>query len=495
MKEFLKKKGLALAFGAYVLLTATGRYWHEPWRDEADAWLMARDASVSEILSLASPAGTPPLWYFVQLPFAKAGFPYETQGILNLCFIWAAAALILFRSPFPWWVRVGILCSHFFLYEYSALARNYGLGMFLLASLAALDATRHRRPWRYAVVLALLAHVSAHFLFVSAALAASLALEAWPKRYRKARLKPVLLVIASLALCVFLLWPRPGGQFDDKLVPRFNWHGIATAFRDLAEPTHEWRRKETVWPPYVGGLMLFAVALALNWKSRAFRIFLLGLLGLGYVYACKYYSAPRHCGPLFGLAVFALWIGFLEWKKSRRKWPAWRRMPALVSLEAVCLLSGYCAIGMLTLDRDLEYSAAKKAGIFLRDQGLWKRDLVAHRPAQTSAVLPYLPGHKQFYYPALKRWGSHMLWDRAYWDAYWADPDGVMKAIKEQFPKWNDPDEGPVLVLCYEMANPEKQGFRLVYKTDSKVWAYGDEQYWIYVSASTSTERLLATPR
>jgi hypothetical protein len=90
----------SLVLLAYVALLAVLRYHHEPYGDEADAWLMARDASVREILGIMGAAGTPSLWYFVQLPFAKLGFPFVTQGILNGAIATGAAAIFLFRAPF-----------------------------------------------------------------------------------------------------------------------------------------------------------------------------------------------------------------------------------------------------------------------------------------------------------------------------------------------------------------------------------------------------------
>lgn len=66
----------ALALGAYVILGGTLVAHHEPWRDEADAWLMARDARVTDVVRYAAYAGSPVLWTLIQMPFAKAGAAY-----------------------------------------------------------------------------------------------------------------------------------------------------------------------------------------------------------------------------------------------------------------------------------------------------------------------------------------------------------------------------------------------------------------------------------
>ena len=47
-------------------------YFHEPWFDEAQAWLIAQDASLVELLtSITHYEGHPPIWFLALMPFAK----------------------------------------------------------------------------------------------------------------------------------------------------------------------------------------------------------------------------------------------------------------------------------------------------------------------------------------------------------------------------------------------------------------------------------------
>ncbi|HYN43152.1 MAG TPA: hypothetical protein VE129_15350, partial [Thermoanaerobaculia bacterium] len=79
-----------LVWVIWVLLVSFLALHHEPWRDEAETWLMARDASFGEILHRTGYLGTPVLWFAILFPFAKAGLPFETQAVLHLAL--AAAA-------------------------------------------------------------------------------------------------------------------------------------------------------------------------------------------------------------------------------------------------------------------------------------------------------------------------------------------------------------------------------------------------------------------
>ena len=58
---------------------------HEPWFDEALAWLIARDSSIYEILFVTPHyEGHPSLWHLILVPFAKLGAPYELSSACYL---------------------------------------------------------------------------------------------------------------------------------------------------------------------------------------------------------------------------------------------------------------------------------------------------------------------------------------------------------------------------------------------------------------------------
>src|SRR5690242_7219417 len=57
---------------------------HEGWRDEADAWLAARDLPMGQWFSWLGGAGTPGLWYVLILPLARSGLPYLSMTLLHV---------------------------------------------------------------------------------------------------------------------------------------------------------------------------------------------------------------------------------------------------------------------------------------------------------------------------------------------------------------------------------------------------------------------------
>ena len=50
MKKFIKDKKELITWAIYCCLTFTLILFHENWRDEAQAWLLARDCTILELI-------------------------------------------------------------------------------------------------------------------------------------------------------------------------------------------------------------------------------------------------------------------------------------------------------------------------------------------------------------------------------------------------------------------------------------------------------------
>ncbi|MEA2464906.1 MAG: hypothetical protein QOJ98_2653, partial [Acidobacteriota bacterium] len=161
---------IAVVFGLYAAITLVVALHHEPWRDEADPWLLIRDGGVLTMLARTGYVGMPALWYLAVTPLVKLGLPYGSMTLLNLAFAWAAALLFLIAAPFPRYVRALFVFSYFAAYEYSVLARPYALAMLLLFCALAAWRNRAARPMPFAISVALLANATPHTLILGAML-------------------------------------------------------------------------------------------------------------------------------------------------------------------------------------------------------------------------------------------------------------------------------------------------------------------------------------
>lgn len=121
-----------LAFVLYIAIIAIVMCFHEPWFDEAQSWLIARDSPIASIFSVRTHyEGHPPFWNLLLAIAAKNGVPYEfgIKGIQLICASLLGAWLI-FKSPFKHASSLAtflIPFTYFVCFQYGVTSRPYAL--------------------------------------------------------------------------------------------------------------------------------------------------------------------------------------------------------------------------------------------------------------------------------------------------------------------------------------------------------------------------------
>lgn len=207
-----------IVFIGFIALSIVMFVFHEPWYDEIQAWMVASDASIGEMIwHLPHYEGHPPFWTLILALFAKTGVPMEIGlRIPTLLFSGAAAFLVIFKAPFHKWIRCLIPFSYFLFYQYTVICRPYSL-MFLGFVLAALFyKERNKKPIRYLVALYLLCMSSAYGILFAGVLCLiwtfEIIKELKGKGFVKRAVKDVrtwsLLVMLILAVALLMIiWP------------------------------------------------------------------------------------------------------------------------------------------------------------------------------------------------------------------------------------------------------------------------------------------------
>ncbi|MCR5737737.1 MAG: hypothetical protein K6G64_08820 [Eubacterium sp.] len=100
---------------------------HEPWADEAQAWLIADDSnSLLEIFKSTRYEGTPPLWHCIIKIAQLCGLTYDYFFILPLLFS-MIGVILLFCSKAPMMWKVIVPFTYFIAYQNTVVARSYSL--------------------------------------------------------------------------------------------------------------------------------------------------------------------------------------------------------------------------------------------------------------------------------------------------------------------------------------------------------------------------------
>jgi hypothetical protein len=158
---------------AYVAMLCVFVPFHEPWEDEAQAWLLSRDLSLYSLLFKAlRREGHPALWYLILWVATRLHLSYTLFNWLSAAIATLGIYVLLRLSPFPFYLRALLPFTFFLGYQYSVVARSYVLFPVLGFLVAHVYREQPPRPLLMAVLLALLANVSVHGTIVAIVFAA-----------------------------------------------------------------------------------------------------------------------------------------------------------------------------------------------------------------------------------------------------------------------------------------------------------------------------------
>lgn len=340
------------AFGAYILVSGVAIAHHEPWADEAQSWLLARDAGLWDLWTrLLHYEGTTGLWQSLLHILIRAGLPYSGINLVSGLLGVGAAALILWRTPFQLPIRLALPFTYFLCYQYAAIARNYTLLPVLVFACASLFRRASQHPLLFTLLLCLMAAASVHgmILAVSIGIAAMARGNGLSRNWPYAGAFVIITVLLAAAA-----WPAPDGTFVTHLNFSFE-HFMEVAGRAFAAAfTGE----------IYTSLLLVALSLPLLWSGGGLLFFCLACGLLCGVYGVVY-AQVWHFGALFLAWIVALWISY-EGTLARHAATA----AIAVVLAVQCYWTG-CAI---RYDWNEAYSGSRAAA-----RGLRELDLSHHR--------------------------------------------------------------------------------------------------------------------
>lgn len=358
-----------LAGASFVLLLQTALILgHEPFVDEWQALQIAVQApDLASLLAALRYEGHPPLWHLVLRVVAQLVGPHNALAVSSLVFGLATQALILFRSPFPRWLRLALALSEPILFEYGTISRSYTLGVMLTFwAMATWDGRR-----LFWLPIALLPAVEFFFGLISLALLALRIAERriwWPG------------IAGWVVVGLFAAWaviPAPDfvPVYHPARDPVRNAGLLLLQFSIVAVP-FQWA-DGPLWNaiPQNGLFLMAWVPFALVCLDQARRhaldaIAIAGFfLVLLFFYAFLYVLANRHL-MLLGVLLVAL-----QWRRSLRGEPIRWPFAAWLAVGAGCGLFT-AAVNLAT-----PFDTAERAARVIRDRGLAGEHWVA-LPAQ-----------------------------------------------------------------------------------------------------------------
>ncbi|MGC2635873.1 MAG: hypothetical protein WA294_01760 [Acidobacteriaceae bacterium] len=468
-----------LVLAGYALVVSIGIAWHEPWADESQAWLIARDSGWWQMMWHGIRyEGSPGLWHTLLWILLRLHVGFIAMHWVSGAIAAAGVVVQLRWSPFPLLLRILLPFGFWLAYQDAVIARSYVLFAVLAFSAAAIlraiaetpapEPLPRSRLFGLAVVLGLMGNVSVHGLVASGGFAL-VALVLLRRRKRAEAARAAHIAIPALLLCAFWIFAvattippsdvnfQAGTNVERSTERIWAKAGDRQAKAELAadqDATHDvrpgelapippikehWTPRQALWHKIARLLALMSYPVS-NFRvlallacallvAQAFWFRATGPMGwigllpwaLMVLVFTSMYLSPRHAGMLWTALVAALWLTWPAETKSSSSRSAPDEVVAIRTPKFRSLVKRTQWLRHVTLAALVLVAA---------DQAWWTAHAVwadVHRPyAGEEAMVRFLhsqgPGRRiaGFYYYSIgpEAWFHHAIYfnqPHAYW--------------------------------------------------------------------------------
>ena len=151
----------------FVILAILVAQTHEPWSDEAQSFLIARDNSLKEIIYYSKFEGTLPLWFIIIKIFILLGGKYETFYILPILFSAIGLYIFEFKVKAPKIIKILLPFTYFIFYQYTIVVRSYCLIFPCLMAICSIYKKREEKQMLYFILMFILMSICSYSFIIA----------------------------------------------------------------------------------------------------------------------------------------------------------------------------------------------------------------------------------------------------------------------------------------------------------------------------------------
>ncbi|ARV61978.1 hypothetical protein BZZ01_28135 [Nostocales cyanobacterium HT-58-2] len=497
-----------LLVSVFLIVSLIGIINHEMWRDELQAWMIARDSSsLRELFNNLKDEGHPGLWHTCLYIITR--FTHNPTAMQFFHLLVATLVIYIFveYSPFNKLQKLLFTFGYFPFFEYSIISRNYNLGVLFLFLFCKIFITRHHSYLLLSILLSLMLNTNVYVMILGSSLAITLYFEYILNRSqnsfytgtKKDIVFSIIIFILGLILALSQLLRVSTVSVtapvdNNQVITHF--HLIINSIKKIADTIslisnsyipipqivnyHFWNSNIFVTIPKISLLfsitLLFLAICIFIRKPVVLFLYLIGNFGILSFTYIKFWGQLRHHGHLFILFIVCLWLcnyynnfenNFHLFKKINIFLVS-QKDNFITSILIIHFLAGCFAFSM---DLAYPFSASKDVANFINKNNLNNALIVGSRDYTVSPLAALLD--KKIYYPESDTFGSFIVWSQR-------------KTLESQqvFEKVNKIamlTKNNILLVLNSPVDAKRQDLKISQLSNFNKSIVADEQYYLYL--------------
>lgn len=405
---------ITIIYGIITFIIAI--IFHEKWRDEAQAWMIARDLDIIGIIKQMAYEGHPPLWHFILFPFAKLGFPYITQSIISWIIMVFSAWLLLTKSPFRIETKILILLSAPVLYWYTACSRSYCLIFLAISLIAIFYPQRKEKPVQYSLSILLLAYTHVLMLGVVGILYLFFFIDQliYLKKLKANAKKTIIafsIAVIGLGLLVLMLMGsiNTNKEVYSTSIFSINANSIFSLIEKIQYEFFGSINISKGFQIYFGlGIIITLIWLGIE-NIENMLILVIGVAWQLYIYLMIYGTSVEKSSTLIFISILVFWITLNGNKKENERL---KHMKQMVICCVIVFLSLNSMEGISKISADIHgnFSYSKEAAQYIKNNIDKDAIFVCTENFSAASITPYVDNMK-LWNPNTEEYFTYVTWD------------------------------------------------------------------------------------
>jgi len=382
-----------------ILIIAFKFGFHQLWKDEWQAWFVASDLNLVDMLAFLNYEGHPALWYLYLKVFSILEFilPNNAENIIQLAHCLPVLGfLYLFFKHFnlPIYLKILLASGYFLGFEYGIVNRGYALVLFIsfwLTILLGKEQTKSK--WLIPLLFFLLCQTEVYGVLIALGLGFHYLANGLIQKHSFANLiksGPILSIVLGVVVFVITVFPRGNG---DDFTRAYNQEilsveTILNSFQGLTTNTfligltEDTSRNGYSWLGiFMGILVLFSIIWCLRSKRINQLSIAAGFLMFFGFSVLIFNGGVRQWGMFF---IYFLCLAHLSFSTMNKAWSL-NYIPLIV-FGVFMMVHNFKAFNM---DLQMPFTNAQLAGAFIKEKVPENVPIISLNKFESTPVIGY----------------------------------------------------------------------------------------------------------